>query len=94
MQRRGGAPPNAIVGSYRLSKLARDQLLSIFDFTDAKFGRYQAEAYYAGLERSFGLIADFPGRSAPLRNRHSPKTSNDLPAANWTSHAMETGRQR
>jgi toxin ParE1/3/4 len=24
------------------------------------FGKYQAEAYHAGLERSFGLLADFP----------------------------------
>jgi toxin ParE1/3/4 len=28
---------------------------------EAKFSRYQAEAYHAGLERTFGLLADFPG---------------------------------
>lgn len=48
------------MASYRLSKLARDQLKGIYAFTDTKFGRYQADAYAAGLERSFGLIGDFP----------------------------------
>jgi toxin ParE1/3/4 len=27
---------------------------------ESRFGKYQAEAYYAGLIRSFGLLADFP----------------------------------
>ena len=46
---------------YRIALRARNELIDIYDFTDAKFGRYQAEAYTAGMERTFGLIADFPG---------------------------------
>ena len=30
-------------------------------YTAARFGRYQAEAYHAGFERTFGLLAEFPG---------------------------------
>lgn len=36
-------------------------MLDIYAFTEANFGAYQAEAYFAGLERSLGLLADFPG---------------------------------
>ena len=49
------------MAEYRLSVRARADLLSIYAFSDATFGRYQAEAYLAGLERTFGLLADFPG---------------------------------
>ena len=45
---------------YRLTDRARADLIGIFDFTQSKFGEYQADAYYAGLIRSFGLLADFP----------------------------------
>jgi toxin ParE1/3/4 len=48
------------VASYRLTERARTDLINIYDFTESKFGAYQAEAYYAGLIRSFGLVADFP----------------------------------
>ena len=44
----------------RLSQRARDDLLSIYADTYQQFGAYQAEAYFAGLERTFGLLADFP----------------------------------
>ncbi len=36
-------------------------MLDIYAFTEANFGAYHAEAYFAGLERTFGLLADFPG---------------------------------
>jgi toxin ParE1/3/4 len=49
------------VAEYRLTVRARDDVLSIYAISEAKFGRYQAEAYYAGLERTFGLLADFAG---------------------------------
>jgi len=52
------------VSEYRLSLKARADLINIYTFTDARFGRYQAEAYHAGLERTFGLLADFPGIGA------------------------------
>src|ERR1700761_8753758 len=48
------------MAEYRLSIRARSQLLDIYEFTAATFGSYQAEAYHAGLDRSFGLLADFP----------------------------------
>ena len=53
-------PLNVIMAEYRLSHQAEADLLDIYEFTNIKFGRYQAEAYYAGLERSFSLLADFP----------------------------------
>lgn len=43
----------------RLSERARLDLLAIYDASEARFGAYQAEAYFAGLERTFGLLADF-----------------------------------
>jgi toxin ParE1/3/4 len=42
------------VASYRITIRARDQL------TESQFGAYQADAYAAGLIRTFGLLADFP----------------------------------
>lgn len=48
------------LAEFRISRRARNDLLDIYEFTDAKFGRYQAEAYHAGFERTFGLIAEFP----------------------------------
>jgi toxin ParE1/3/4 len=49
------------VAEYRLSLRARSDLLSIYAFSEVRFGRYQADAYHAGFERTFGLLADFPG---------------------------------
>jgi toxin ParE1/3/4 len=48
------------MAEYRLANRARADLLDIYDFTESKFGAYQADAYYAGLVRSFELLADFP----------------------------------
>ena len=48
------------MGSYRLSLQARNQVRDIDRFTKRRFGLYQAQAYHAGLERTFGLLADFP----------------------------------
>jgi toxin ParE1/3/4 len=50
----------AVPDKYRVSRRARDDLLRIYQFTEARFGVYQAEAYLAGLERTFGLLGDFP----------------------------------
>ena len=52
--------------SFRLSDRARADLIDIYDFTEARFGPYQAEAYHAGLERTFGLLADFPRIGQPV----------------------------
>ena len=48
------------MAEYRLSERTRADLIDIYDFTESRFGKYQAEAYYAGLIRSFGRLADFP----------------------------------
>ena len=48
------------MGEYRLSRQTEADLLAIYKATEEKFGAYQADAYHAGLERSFGLLADFP----------------------------------
>jgi toxin ParE1/3/4 len=57
---------HARVAEYRLSLRARADLLDIYAFSEAMFGRYQAEAYHAGFERTFGLLADFPGIGASV----------------------------
>ena len=48
------------MAEYRLSRQAEADLLTIYASTEEKFGKYQADAYHAGFERSFGLLADFP----------------------------------
>jgi toxin ParE1/3/4 len=48
------------MAEYRLTERARADLIDIYDFTEGKFGAYQAEACHAGLVRSFGPLADFP----------------------------------
>ncbi|MBM3563846.1 MAG: type II toxin-antitoxin system RelE/ParE family toxin [Alphaproteobacteria bacterium] len=48
------------MAEFRLSRRARADLLAIYAFTEENFGFYQAEAYFSGLERTFGLLADFP----------------------------------
>jgi toxin ParE1/3/4 len=45
------------VAEFRLSE--RD-LIEIYDYTEETFGAYQADAYHAGLERTFDLVANFP----------------------------------
>ena len=49
------------MAEYRLTKLARANLQDIYEFTDARFGNYPAEAYFEGLRSSFELIAKFDG---------------------------------
>ena len=61
----GTRPGMTAVGSPRNCRYdpfhrARADLIDIYDFTEAAFGPYQAEAYHAGLERTFGVLADFP----------------------------------
>lgn len=58
--------PVVAVGSFKLSARAEAELINLYDYSEAQFGRYQADAYLAGLERTFGLLADFPriGQSA------------------------------
>ncbi len=45
---------------FRLSERAVRDLIEIYDYTERAFGVYQAEAYHAGLERTFDLLASFP----------------------------------
>ncbi len=48
------------MAEFRLSERAERDLIEIYNYTEATFGAYQAEAYHAGLERSFDLLANFP----------------------------------
>ncbi|MCW6512514.1 type II toxin-antitoxin system RelE/ParE family toxin [Lichenifustis flavocetrariae] len=48
------------MAEYILSRRAERDLLDIYASTEISFGQYQADAYHAGLERSFSLLADFP----------------------------------
>ena len=49
------------MAEWRLSKRAEADVTAIYVFTHRTFGETQAEAYIEGLNRTFGLIADFPG---------------------------------
>ena len=48
------------MAEFRLSRRAEEKLVEIYAYSELKFGRYQTDAYAAGMERSFGLLADFP----------------------------------
>jgi toxin ParE1/3/4 len=48
------------MGEYKLSRQAERTVLRIHAESEDLFGRYQADAYLAGLDRTFGLLADFP----------------------------------
>ena len=48
------------MADFRLTPRAAAQLVDIYDFTEARFGLYQAQAYDAGFEHSFKLLSDFP----------------------------------
>ena len=54
------------MAEYLLTARAESDLDGIYEFSEAKFGRYQAEAYAAGFKRTFDLLAHFPliGRAA------------------------------
>ena len=41
-------------------------MVDIYVFTETRFGAYQAEAHHSGLERTFGLIAEFPRSGQPV----------------------------
>ena len=49
------------MADYKLSPRAAQRLLDIEAFTSDRFGTFQADAYVAGLEKTFELIASFPG---------------------------------
>ena len=54
------------MADFRLSERAERDLIEIYDYTEETFGAYQAEAYHAGLEHTFDLLANVPliGRPA------------------------------
>lgn len=55
---RRGPEQTRAVGEYRISVRARQDLLDIYEFSEAIFGRRQTELYLAGLERTFQRLAD------------------------------------
>lgn len=52
--------------AYRLSRKAEDDIIQIYVAGVEAFGADQAETYHEGLERTFGLLAEFP-LAAPKR---------------------------
>ncbi|HMN71228.1 MAG TPA: type II toxin-antitoxin system RelE/ParE family toxin [Rhodoblastus sp.] len=56
------------MADYRISARARAQLIDIYLSTAERFGPYQAEAYHAGFERTFDLLANFPRIGAPMND--------------------------
>jgi toxin ParE1/3/4 len=64
--RRRGSGPAAGVAEFRLSAAAERELGAIYAHTAEVFGTYQAEAYLAGLERTFDLLAHFPRIGRPV----------------------------
>ena len=48
------------MADFRLSVRAERDLIEIYDYTEETFGSYQADAYHAGLEHTFDLLAHFP----------------------------------
>ena len=54
------------MATYKISPRAEARLLDIAEYTAAKFGTYQADAYITGFQQTFELLASFPriGRSA------------------------------
>jgi toxin ParE1/3/4 len=60
------------VAKYEFTDQATAELPAIYEYSKAVFGTYQAEAYLAGLEHTFNLLADFPRIGLPadeLRDR-------------------------
>ncbi|MEM7301617.1 MAG: type II toxin-antitoxin system RelE/ParE family toxin [Pseudomonadota bacterium] len=57
--------------SFRLTSKADQDLISIYLEGAAMFGPHQAEAYHAGLGKTFDLLARNP-ELAPLRSEISP----------------------
>ncbi len=53
------------MAKYELTDQATAELLGIYDYSESKFGTYQAEAYLAGLEHTFQLLTDFPRIGVP-----------------------------
>jgi toxin ParE1/3/4 len=53
------------VAKYDVTDRATAGLLAIYEYSESKFGTYQAEAYLVGFEHTFGLLADFPRVGLP-----------------------------
>ena len=86
------------MAEYRLTDRARADLIDIYDFTESKFGAYQADAYHAGLIRSFGLLADFDASafnhisSSTPRNLITLKSAPSFMARKTSDHNFSSKR--
>lgn len=49
------------MAEYRISERARQRLIEIYAYTVSNYGPLQADAYHAGFEKTFELIANYPG---------------------------------
>jgi len=87
------------MAEFKLAKRAELKLVEIYAFTENTFGRYQADAYNAGFERMFGLLADFPRMGVEVRDLapdHRRKTPRNSTATVWraspsASRSISTG---
>jgi toxin ParE1/3/4 len=48
------------MSDFILSEQAERELKAAIAYSYQRFGRYQAEAYFAGFNKSFSLLAEFP----------------------------------
>ncbi len=78
------------MGRYRLTPRARRDLDDIYEYGFIAFGEYQADAYHAGLGRTFGLLADFPGM-APKVDSLNPLTGRFRFQSHFNYYRAETG---
>jgi hypothetical protein len=79
------------MAEFRLTDRGRADLIDIYDFTETKFGAYQADAHYSGLVRSFGLLADFfasASRSANWRRVIGVSAFNPISSSTRSSLIM------
>lgn len=51
--------------AYRVSNAAADDIEAIVEYTIAVFGKVQAIAYHASIERTFQVLAEFPRIGRP-----------------------------
>lgn len=59
--------------NYRLTRRAKADIVSIYNYTVDNFGHVQADVYLGGLDAVFEILCDQPklGREiAPVRHRH------------------------
>ena len=68
---------------YRLTPIARSDLLEIASFTDEKWGPSQRKKYIKALVECFGLIA-----TQPNMGRSRPEVGSDVRSVGYKNHII------